>query len=131
MLYQQQPDFTQVLQDAILNERNQVFQKYWDEGYLGRVLLFLIDKLVQACVVSFEMLRQEHHREGAPPKRDQQVFVLSNLQRIEKRKRVKVLKYMLSELKAVRVELEKVEGWLNGKEMPRTDLIKRIQKVLE
>ena len=43
----------------LFKEREYVFSKYVQQGYLGRFLLYLIDKIVQASVTSFKLLREE------------------------------------------------------------------------
>ena len=48
-----------VLALQLFREREYVFDKYVQQGYLGRFLLYLIDKIVQASVTSFKLLREE------------------------------------------------------------------------
>ena len=42
---------------CLQNERNVVYEHYWSEGFLGRALLFLIDKIITACECSFQLMR--------------------------------------------------------------------------
>ena len=46
-----------VLALQLFREREFVFDKYVQQGYLGRFLLYLIDKIVQASVTSFAFPR--------------------------------------------------------------------------
>ncbi len=46
------------LSESMLQERNNIFSSYWEQGFLGRALIFLIDSMIQACLVSFELMKQ-------------------------------------------------------------------------
>lgn len=52
-------NYMNFLRTCMIYERTAVFQSYWEEGFIGRVLLYLIDKLIQASFTSFESLEQK------------------------------------------------------------------------
>jgi len=47
------------LQDELLLERKVFVLCYYDQGFLGRMLVYCIDKLIQGCTASFELMKQE------------------------------------------------------------------------
>ncbi|MFO0001297.1 MAG: hypothetical protein ACK559_09210, partial [bacterium] len=49
-------NFINFLKECLLNERNNIFDLYWQEGFLGKNLLYLIDKMIVACFTTFELI---------------------------------------------------------------------------
>jgi hypothetical protein len=54
-------NYMNYLQDQLLLERRVFVQCYYDQGFLGRVLIYCIDKLIQGCTASFELMKAERH----------------------------------------------------------------------
>ena len=50
-------NYVSFLSWCLQNERNVIYEHYWNEGFLGRALLFLIDKIITACECSFQLMR--------------------------------------------------------------------------
>jgi hypothetical protein len=50
-------NFINFLSESMLQERNNICPHYWEQGFLGRALIFLIDSMIQACLTSFELMK--------------------------------------------------------------------------
>ena len=50
-------NYMDLLTMQLFEERKFIFKRYVDQGYLGRFLMYLIDKIIQASVTSFKLLR--------------------------------------------------------------------------
>jgi len=37
-----------------MHERNVIYSSYCNDGFLGRALLYMIDKMITGCIVTFE-----------------------------------------------------------------------------
>jgi hypothetical protein len=96
------------------HERNQVYEHYWKEGFLGRALLFLIDKIITACECSFQLMLAQKRQSQSDSTHDEQQVInkLSNSQitsydmvKIERKKIVKALKKLLDDTLLLKQEL--------------------------
>ena len=50
-------NYMDLLTMQLFEERQFIFEKYVEQGYLGRFLMYLIDKIIQASITSFKLLR--------------------------------------------------------------------------
>jgi len=105
-------NFVNFLSESMLLERNNVFGHYWEQGFLGRALIFLIDSMIQACLVSFELMKQRAETSDVRfqnPKDSTSDLVLFDLVEIERAKQIKVIKALLTDCKQIRRELEALD----------------------
>ncbi len=52
-------NYIKFLEESLVAERNLIFQHYWQEGFLGRALLYVIEKFIVGCVMSFRLSEHE------------------------------------------------------------------------
>ena len=55
-------NYMDFLYDEMVRERKLVKHCYYDQGYLGRILIYLIDKLILGCNTSFEFIKAERNK---------------------------------------------------------------------
>lgn len=95
-------NFINFLSESMLQERNNIFPHYWEQGFLGRALIFLIDSMIQACLTSFQLMKQRaEHSESRiqiPPAVSCDL-VLYDLVEIEREKQIKFLRALVTDCK--------------------------------
>jgi hypothetical protein len=57
-----QDNYMAFLYDELCRERKLIRHCYFDQNYLGRILVYCIDKLIQGCGASFELIKTERNR---------------------------------------------------------------------
>ena len=125
-------NYVSFLSWCLQNERNVIYEHYWNEGFLGRALLFLIDKIITACECSFQLMRARDSQDDSELifETSQQEIASADLRQIERTKEIKALKKLIEDTRTVKQELLKLEQFLDGADENSSDLISRVKSLM-
>lgn len=125
-------NYVSFLSWCLQNERNVIYEHYWNEGFLGRALLFLIDKIITACECSFQLMRARDSQDDSELifETSQQEIATADLRQIERTKEIKALKKLIEDTRTVKQELLKLEQFLDGADENSSDLISRVKSLM-
>lgn len=152
-------NYISYLQDEMMLERKVYVQSYYDQGFLGRVLIYCIDKLIQGCTASFELIKQERQiltysqtmtessidsgssrRTSIYPAEVTVVapsvtrVAVHDLDRIELMKRIRMLRSVLKDCKQVRKEADRVNSYLDTKrtsDVTGSGIVSKVKSLIE
>lgn len=156
------------MQKMLHGERDSVKGQYWEQGFLGRFLVYLMDRIIQASITSFNLSMQEQSKlrqksaqqSQSDPSQSaissiknasafyedtknaigaaSQNFSVQNQEKIEKLKRVRMLKSLLADCRQVKLEYKRLKQFVEEETTPpaeaqeaQSDLIARVRALLE